>query len=108
MFQKLKTLCWGGPNIVPRPDWIKTGLIFHDPEQCNAFGLKALKGATKSFQLILGMSKWFLTSTCFSTAIKLLKMMGNLFSIHFDTGFAEAYILKHLLFESKSSKKAAK
>ena len=57
MFQKLKTLCWGGPNIVPRPDWIKTGLIFHDPEQCNAFGLKALKGATKSFQLILGMSK---------------------------------------------------
>ena len=55
MFQKLKTLCWGGPNIVPRPDWIKTGLIFHDPEQCNAFGLKALKGATKSFQLILGM-----------------------------------------------------
>ena len=44
----------------------------------------------------------------FSYCLKFLKMMENLFSIHFDTWFAEAYILKHLLFESKSSKKAAK
>ena len=57
--QSLKTVCWGGPNIVPRPEWIKTGAIFHDPEQTNAYGLKAVKGATKSFQLILGTDNKF-------------------------------------------------
>ena len=65
-------MCWGGPNIVscryilmktsdpcnilqqvPRPEWIKTGLIFNPAEALNAFGLKALKGATKAFQLVL-------------------------------------------------------
>jgi len=69
----LKSICWGGPNIVPRPEWIKTGVEFHPPEVTNAYGLKAIKGATKSFQLIL-----------------------------------EAYILKHLLFESKQTKRATK
>ena len=53
-FQTLKTFCWGGPNIVPRPEWIKSGVEFHPPEVTNAYGLKAIKGATKSFQLILG------------------------------------------------------
>ena len=53
-FQTLKSICWGGPNIVPRPEWIKTGVEFHPPEVTNAYGLKAIKGATKSFQLILG------------------------------------------------------
>ena len=38
---------------VPRPEWIKTGLIFNPAEALNAFGLKALKGATKAFQLVL-------------------------------------------------------
>ena len=38
---------------VPRPEWIKTGLIFNPAESLNAFGLKALKGATKAFQLVL-------------------------------------------------------
>ena len=52
--QTLKKFCWGGPNIVPTPAWIKTGVIFHDQEQTNAYGLKAVKGATKAFQLILG------------------------------------------------------
>ena len=52
--QTLKKVCWGGPNIVPTPAWIKTGVIFHDQEQTNAYGLKAVKGATKAFQLILG------------------------------------------------------
>ena len=32
---------------------IKTGLIFNPPEALNAYGLKALKGATKAFQLVL-------------------------------------------------------
>ena len=54
MSQSLKNVCWGGPNIVPTPAWIKTGVIFHDQEQTNAYGLKAVKGATKAFQLILG------------------------------------------------------
>ena len=44
---------------MPRPEWIKTGAIFHDPEQTNAYGLKAVKGATKSFQLILGTDNKF-------------------------------------------------
>ena len=51
--QLLKTVCWGGPNIVPRPDWIKTGFVFNPPDICNAYGLKAVKGATKAFQLVL-------------------------------------------------------
>ena len=51
--QKLKSICWGGPNIVPRPEWIKTGLIFHPAEALHAYGLKVVKGATKAFQLVL-------------------------------------------------------
>ena len=58
---------------MPLPEWIKTGVVFNEAEQLYAFGLKAMKGATKSFQLVL-----------------------------------EAYILKHLMFEGKSAKKAAK
>ena len=54
-WQKLKDFCWGGPNIVPRPEWIKSGLLFHPPEQTNAYGLNASKGATKAFQIVLGM-----------------------------------------------------
>ena len=86
----LKTLCWGGPNIIPRQSWIKIGIMFHEvnllskkldadnlaplqPEQLHAFGLLATKGATKAFQLVL-----------------------------------QAYILKHLMFEGKMAKKAAK
>ena len=88
----LKTLCWGGPNIIPRQSWIKIGIMLHEvnkpfaktfrmlnlapfsqPEQLHAFGLLAIKGATKAFQLVL-----------------------------------QAYILKHLMFEGKMAKKAAK
>ena len=53
--QKLKDFCWGGPNIVPRQEWIKSGLVFHSPEQTNAYGLNTTKGATKAFQIVLGM-----------------------------------------------------
>ena len=73
VLQNLKTMCWGGPNIVPRPEWIKTGVNFNEPEQLSAFGLKAVKGATKAFQMVV-----------------------------------QAYIMKHLMFEGKSAKKAAK
>ena len=84
LLQSLKSVCWGGPNIVscrlyqtsyqilyqvPRPEWIKTGLIFNPADALNAFGLKALKGATKAFQLVL-----------------------------------QAYIIKNLLFEGKHKK----
>ena len=54
-WQKLKDFCWGGPNIVPRQEWIKSGLVFHSPEQTNAYGLNTTKGATKAFQIVLGM-----------------------------------------------------
>jgi hypothetical protein len=52
-FQRLKTVCWGGPNIVPRAEWVKAGLAFHEAEQLQAYGLAATKGAAKSFQLVL-------------------------------------------------------
>ena len=39
---------------MPRPEWIKSGLIFHDPEQTNAYGLNASKGAVKAFQIVVG------------------------------------------------------
>jgi hypothetical protein len=29
--------------MVPRPEWIKSSLAFNEPEQLNAFGLKADK-----------------------------------------------------------------
>ena len=58
---------------VPRSEWIKTGIVFHDADGLNAYGLKAIKGATKAFQLVL-----------------------------------QAYIIKHLLFEGKQSKKNTK
>ena len=73
VLQTLKTVCWGGENIVPRQEWIKGGLVFNEADGLNAFGLRAMKGATKSFQLVL-----------------------------------EAYVLKHLLFEGKSTKKMAR
>ena len=38
---------------VPRTEWIKTGIVFHDADGLNAYGLKAVKGATKAFQLVL-------------------------------------------------------
>ena len=46
---------------------------FSQPEQLHAYGLRATKGATKAFQLVV-----------------------------------QAYILKHLMFEGKMAKKAAK
>jgi hypothetical protein len=41
--QALKQVCWGGSNMMPRPEWIKSSIAFNDPEQLNAFGLKAEK-----------------------------------------------------------------
>ena len=58
---------------MPRHEWIKSGLVFNEADSLNAFDLRAMKGATKAFQLVL-----------------------------------EAYVLKHLLFEGKSSKKMAR
>ena len=64
-------MCWGGSNTVPKPEWVKTGIIFHEYNKEAAFGLRVDNGATKAFQMIL-----------------------------------QAYILKHLMFEGKGSKKA--
>ena len=57
----------------PSPEWTKTGIIFNEADNLYAFGLKAVKGPTKAFQMIL-----------------------------------QAYILKHIMFEGKEYKKAAK
>ena len=66
-------MCWGNGNMKPSPDWIKTGIIFNESDDLYAFGLKAMKGATKAFQIVL-----------------------------------EAFVLKHLMFEGKASKRASK
>ena len=57
----------------PGPEWIKTGILFNQSDDLYAFGLKAIKGPTKAFQIIL-----------------------------------EAFVLKHLMFEGKASKRASK
>ena len=72
-FKELKTICWGGPNIVPRPDWIKGRLNFLDVGTFHSFGLQVDKGATKAFILLL-----------------------------------QAYVLKQIMFDGKTAKKAAK
>ena len=66
-------MCWGSPNIKPSPEWIKAGIVFNEADNLYAFGLKAKKGQTKAFQIVL-----------------------------------EAFVLKHLMYEGKASKKAAK
>ena len=55
--QQLKTVCWGGPNIVPRPEWVKAGLAFHEAEQLQAYGLNGQKGAAKSFLIVMQVTK---------------------------------------------------
>ena len=50
--QTLKTVCFGSATMVPTPDWIRSGLTFHVPENLHAFGLKASKGSTKAFKLL--------------------------------------------------------
>ena len=72
-FQKLKEICWGGSNTMPRPEWTKSGIIFHKAGKEGAFGLKTKNGASKGFQMIL-----------------------------------QSYILKHILFEGKETKKSTK
>ena len=49
----MKTVCWGSPNIKSLPDWMKTGVVFNEPDNLYAFGLRALTGATKAFQIVL-------------------------------------------------------
>jgi hypothetical protein len=48
--QALKEICWGGANMTPRPEWIKSSLAFNEAEQLNAFGLKADKVHLTYFQ----------------------------------------------------------
>ena len=38
---------------MPGPEWTKTGIRFHEPEKLHAYGLQALRGAVKGFQLVL-------------------------------------------------------
>ena len=49
----MKTLCWGSPNINPGTEWLDSALKFNQPEEPYAFGLKAVKGSTKAFQLVV-------------------------------------------------------
>ena len=51
--KKLKSVCWGGANIVPPPEWIKSGLVFHEQESVHAYGLKCVRGSSKAFQIVL-------------------------------------------------------
>ena len=37
----------------PQSDWLRTGLVFHPSDSLHAFGLKAMKGPTKAFQMAI-------------------------------------------------------
>ena len=46
--QSLKEICWGGANVIPKPDWIKSSLKMNEPDQLYAYGLTIdLQGSTK-------------------------------------------------------------
>ena len=51
--KKLKTVCFGGPGMVPESYWLQSGIVFHQHEKLFAFGLKTSYGAQKAFQIIL-------------------------------------------------------
>ena len=51
--QKLKTICYGGPGLVPEPYWLEAGLIFHPHERLFGFGLQMTHGAQKALQIII-------------------------------------------------------
>jgi hypothetical protein len=40
IFQELKTLCWGGPTVIPRKSWIAPALSFNEPEHPLGYGLR--------------------------------------------------------------------
>ena len=49
----LKSLCFGSPMAMPETDWLRTGIVFHNPGDLHAFGLKTQKGPSKPFQMVL-------------------------------------------------------
>ena len=49
----LKEICFGSAMAMPSSDWLRTGVVFHEAEALHAFGLKAQKGPTKAFQMVL-------------------------------------------------------
>ena len=51
--QKLKSICYGGPGLVPEPYWLEAGLVFHPYERLFGFGLQTTHGAQKAFQVII-------------------------------------------------------
>ena len=38
---------------MPETDWLRTGIVFHNPGDLHAFGLKTQKGPSKPFQMVL-------------------------------------------------------
>ena len=51
--QKLKEFTWGSPNMPPKAEWEKQGVVFHTSDQLFAFGLKCPKNSVKNFLLCL-------------------------------------------------------
>ena len=51
--KKLKTICWGGPKVIPRPEWMRSGIIFNPSKSVQSYGLSMLRGASKSFLLLV-------------------------------------------------------
>lgn len=50
---KLKEFTWGSPNMPPKAEWEKQGVVFHTSDQLFAFGLKCPKNSVKNFLLCL-------------------------------------------------------
>ena len=51
--QKLKEFTWGSPNMPPKAEWEKQGVVFHTSDQLFAYGLKCPKNSVKNFMLCL-------------------------------------------------------
>ena len=46
-------MCWGGPELIPGPEWIETGLKFHEPDKEHGFGLRIERELSKSFLILI-------------------------------------------------------
>ena len=52
-YQALKTLCWGGPNIVTPKQWTENEIMFNQAERSCGFGLSTVLEDTQCFVPIL-------------------------------------------------------
>ncbi len=42
-------MLWGSPNMPPKSEWQRQGLVFHSSDLLHAYGLKCPQNGTKNF-----------------------------------------------------------